>query len=78
MNTPFNQYNEVFDYFVIEGYQGGCISITNDQPTDADLNLPGFVFTGAPMDLLYPVDSVRDRRKSGLQKNADLRRWDHT
>lgn len=39
MNTRFNQYNEVFDYFVIEGYQGGCISITNDQPTDADLNL---------------------------------------
>jgi len=39
MNTPFNQYNEVFDYFVIEGYQGGCIRITNDQPTDADLNL---------------------------------------
>jgi hypothetical protein len=39
MNTSFNQYNEVFDYFVIEGYQGGCISIANDQPTDADLNL---------------------------------------
>ena len=39
MNIPFNQYNEVFDYFVIEGYHGGCISITNDQPTDADLNL---------------------------------------
>ena len=39
MNTLFNQYNEVFDYFVIEGYQGGCISITNDQPTDDDLNL---------------------------------------
>jgi hypothetical protein len=27
MNTPFNQYNEVLDYFVIEGYQEGCISI---------------------------------------------------
>jgi hypothetical protein len=39
MNTPFNQYNEFFDYFVIEGYQGGCISITKDQPTDADLDL---------------------------------------
>ena len=39
MNTPFNQYYEVFDYFVIEGYQRGCISITNDQPTDADLDL---------------------------------------
>jgi hypothetical protein len=39
MNTPFNQYNEVFDYFVIEGYQGGCISIANEQLTDADLNL---------------------------------------
>ncbi|MBV8224415.1 MAG: hypothetical protein JO232_04410 [Verrucomicrobia bacterium] len=39
MNNPFNQYNEVFDYFVVEGYQGGCISITNDQPTDADLDL---------------------------------------
>ena len=39
MNTLFNQYNEVFDYFVVEGYQGACISIANDQPTDADLNL---------------------------------------
>ena len=38
MNTRFNQYNEVLDYFVIEGYQEGCISITNDEPTDADLN----------------------------------------
>jgi hypothetical protein len=38
MNTPFNQYNEVLDYFVIEGYQEGCIGITNDEPTDADLN----------------------------------------
>jgi hypothetical protein len=38
MNTRFNQYNEVLDYFVIEGYQEGCISITNDEPTDADLD----------------------------------------
>jgi hypothetical protein len=38
MNTPFNQYNEVLDYFVMEGYQEGCITITNAQPTDADLN----------------------------------------
>jgi hypothetical protein len=38
MNTRFNRYNEVLDYFVIEGYQEGCISITNDEPTDADLN----------------------------------------
>ena len=38
MNTRFNQYIEVLDYFVIEGYQEGCISITNDEPTDADLN----------------------------------------
>jgi hypothetical protein len=38
MNTPFNQYNEVLDYFVIEGYQEGCISITNDKLTDADLD----------------------------------------
>ena len=38
MNTRFNQYNEVLDYFVIEGYQEGCICITNDEPTDADLN----------------------------------------
>jgi hypothetical protein len=38
MNTRFNQYNEVLDYFVIEGYQEGCMSITNDEPTDADLN----------------------------------------
>jgi hypothetical protein len=38
MNTPFNQYNEVLDYFVREGYQEGCISITNGEPTDADLS----------------------------------------
>jgi hypothetical protein len=38
MNARFNQYNEVLDYFVIEGYLEGCISITNDEPTDADLN----------------------------------------
>ena len=38
MNNPFNQYNEVLDYFGIEGYQEGCISTTNDEPTDADLN----------------------------------------
>jgi hypothetical protein len=38
MNTPYNQYSEVLDYFVIEGYQEDCISITNDEPTDADLN----------------------------------------
>jgi hypothetical protein len=38
MNTPFNQYDEVLDYFVIEGYREGCTSIRNDQPTDADLN----------------------------------------
>ncbi len=38
MKTPFNQYNEVLDYFVIEGFQEGCVSITNDKLTDADLN----------------------------------------
>ena len=38
MNTRYNQYNEVLDYFVIEGYQEGCISIPNNEPTDADLN----------------------------------------
>jgi len=38
MNTRYNQYNEVLDYFVIEGYQEGCISIANSEPTDADLN----------------------------------------
>lgn len=37
MNTPFNQYDEVLDYFVIEEYQD-CTSITGDKPTDADLN----------------------------------------
>jgi hypothetical protein len=37
MNTRYNQYNLVLDYFVIEGYQEGCISITNTEPTDADL-----------------------------------------
>jgi len=38
MKTPFNQYNEVLDYFVIEGYPEGRISITNDKLTDADLD----------------------------------------
>jgi hypothetical protein len=42
MNTPYNQYNEVLNYFVIEGYQEGCISITNNEPTDADLNWLAF------------------------------------
>jgi hypothetical protein len=37
MNTQWNQYHEVLDYFVIEGYQEGCISIANNEPTDADL-----------------------------------------
>jgi len=60
MNTPFNQYDEVLDYFVIEGYQEGCTSIRNDQPTDADLNLLayngevyGFIERN-PNFLLYP------------------------
>lgn len=38
MNTPYNQYKEVLDYFVIEGYEKGCISITNNEPRDVDLN----------------------------------------
>jgi hypothetical protein len=38
MKTRFNQYDAVLDYFVIEGYEEGCIRITNDEPTDADLN----------------------------------------
>jgi hypothetical protein len=38
MNTRYNQYNLVLDYFVIEGYQEGCISISNNEPTDADLD----------------------------------------
>jgi hypothetical protein len=38
MNTRYNQYNLVLDYFVIEGYQEGCISITNNEPTDRDLD----------------------------------------
>jgi len=38
MNTQWNQYREVLDYFVIEGYQEGCISIANNEPTDADLD----------------------------------------
>jgi len=63
MNTPFNQYNEVLDYFVIEGYQGGCICITNDEPTDADLDWLAYSgeFYGInernPNFLLYPPDS---------------------
>jgi hypothetical protein len=38
MNTQYNQYNEVLDYFIREGYQEACISITSNEPTDADLN----------------------------------------
>jgi hypothetical protein len=38
MNTPYNQYDEILSYFVIEGYQEGCVSITNNEPTDADLD----------------------------------------
>ena len=37
MNTQWNQYREVLDYFVIEGYQEGCIRIASKEPTDADL-----------------------------------------
>jgi len=66
MNTLFNQYNKVLDYFVMEGYQEGCISITNDQPTDADLNwlayngeLYGFIESNLNF-LLYPRDSRKD------------------
>jgi hypothetical protein len=66
MNTPFNQYNEVLDYFVIEGYQEGCIGITNDEPTDADLNwlsyngeLYGFIERN-PNFLLYPRYSRKE------------------
>jgi hypothetical protein len=60
MNTPFNQYDEVLDYFVIEGHEEGCTGITNDEPTDADLNwlayngeLYGFNERN-PNFLLYP------------------------
>jgi hypothetical protein len=35
---PIQSVQRSLDYFVIEGYQEGCISITNDEPTDADLN----------------------------------------
>ena len=66
MNTPFNQYNEVLDYFVIEGYQEGCVSIPNDEPTDADLNLLayngevyGFIERN-PNFLLYPRSSGKE------------------
>jgi hypothetical protein len=37
MNTQWNQYREVLDYFVIEGYQEGCVRIARNEPTDADL-----------------------------------------
>ena len=66
MNTRFNQYNEVLDYFVIEGYQEACISITNDEPTDADLNrlayngeVYGFIERN-PNFLLYPRYSRKE------------------
>jgi hypothetical protein len=66
MNTPFNQYNEVLDYFVIEGYQEGCTSITNDKPTDVDLKrlayngeLYGFIERN-PNFLLYPPGSRKE------------------
>jgi hypothetical protein len=60
MNTRFNQYDEVLDYFVIEGYEEACISTKNGEPTDADLNwlayngeLYGFNERN-PNFLLYP------------------------
>jgi hypothetical protein len=74
MNTPFNQYNEVLDYFVIEGYQEGCISITNDEPTDADLNclayngeLYGFIERN-PNFLLDPVKAEKSDRHQSFTK----------
>lgn len=66
MNAPFNQYKEVLDDFVIGGYQGGCISITNDKPPDADLNwlayngeLYGFIERN-PNFSLYPPGSRKE------------------
>ena len=66
MNTPFNQYDEVLDYFVIEGHEEGCTGITNDEPTDADLNwlayngeLYGFNERN-PNFLLYPRGSRKE------------------
>jgi hypothetical protein len=60
MNTRFNQYDEVLDYFVMEGYEEGCISTKNNEPTDADLNwlayngeVYGFIERN-PNFLLYP------------------------
>jgi hypothetical protein len=38
MNTRYNQYDAILDYFVMEGYQEGCVRITNNEPTDADLD----------------------------------------
>ena len=37
MKTQWNQYREVLDYFVKEGYQEGCTRIASNEPTDADL-----------------------------------------
>jgi hypothetical protein len=66
MNTPFNQYDEVLDYFVIEGYQDGCIHTVSDKLTDADLNLLadngelyGFNERN-PIFLLYPAASRKE------------------
>ena len=66
MNTLFNQYDEVLDYFVTEGYQEGCISIGNDEPTDADLNrlayngeVYGFIERN-PNFLLHPRSSRKE------------------
>ena len=66
MNTPFNQYNEVLDYFAMEGYKEGCNSIPNAEPTDADLNwlayngeVYGFIERN-PNFLQYPRGSRRE------------------
>jgi hypothetical protein len=40
MNTPFNQYNEVLDYFVIEGYAS---SNARSAPTETNY-FPGRLF----------------------------------
>jgi hypothetical protein len=77
MNTPFNQYNEVLDYVVIEGYQEGCISITNDEPTDADLTrlsyngeLYGFIERNPNFFLYPPVIAERSDRPIVVYKGT--------
>jgi hypothetical protein len=63
---PIQSVQRSFRLLRVEGYQEGCISITNDEPTDADLNWLSYngelyVFIERnPNFLLYPRYSRKE------------------